>query len=194
MCAIARGLMNRPPLMMIDELSLGLAPVVVDEVADKLPRRPHNRLIETYETLGDRVGAARVRYGIGEIHRMTGRYNEALTEGNAALDSFRQLGDRLGEADTLNSIGGAHLGNRDFTDASRLLDETRTMYEELHDRQGEARALRGMAELARQTGHSPDAVAHLRRALTLLESLELPEADDVRAEITRIETDGPPDR
>ncbi|HEY7485803.1 MAG TPA: ABC transporter ATP-binding protein [Streptosporangiaceae bacterium] len=38
MCAIARGLMNRPPLMMIDELSLGLAPVVVDEIVDKLPR------------------------------------------------------------------------------------------------------------------------------------------------------------
>ncbi len=37
MCAIARGLMNGPRLMMIDELSLGLAPVVVDEIVDKLP-------------------------------------------------------------------------------------------------------------------------------------------------------------
>jgi branched-chain amino acid transport system ATP-binding protein len=37
MCAIARGLMNRPRLMMIDELSLGLAPVVVDEIVDRLP-------------------------------------------------------------------------------------------------------------------------------------------------------------
>jgi branched-chain amino acid transport system ATP-binding protein len=30
MCAIGRGLMSRPRLLMIDELSLGLAPVVVD--------------------------------------------------------------------------------------------------------------------------------------------------------------------
>jgi branched-chain amino acid transport system ATP-binding protein len=37
MCAIARGLMSRPRLMMIDELSLGLAPVVVDEIVDRLP-------------------------------------------------------------------------------------------------------------------------------------------------------------
>jgi branched-chain amino acid transport system ATP-binding protein len=37
MCAIARGLMNRPRLMMIDELSLGLAPVVVDEIVARLP-------------------------------------------------------------------------------------------------------------------------------------------------------------
>lgn len=37
MCAIARGLMGRPDLIMIDELSLGLAPVVVDEILGRLP-------------------------------------------------------------------------------------------------------------------------------------------------------------
>ena len=37
MCAIARGLMSRPRLMMIDELSLGLAPVLVDEIISRLP-------------------------------------------------------------------------------------------------------------------------------------------------------------
>jgi branched-chain amino acid transport system ATP-binding protein len=37
MCAIARGLMSQPELMMIDELSLGLAPVVVDEIMARLP-------------------------------------------------------------------------------------------------------------------------------------------------------------
>jgi branched-chain amino acid transport system ATP-binding protein len=36
MCAIARGLMGRPDLLMIDELSLGLAPVVVEEIVDRL--------------------------------------------------------------------------------------------------------------------------------------------------------------
>jgi branched-chain amino acid transport system ATP-binding protein len=33
MCAIARGLMSEPALLLIDELSLGLAPRVVDELA-----------------------------------------------------------------------------------------------------------------------------------------------------------------
>src|SRR5215211_5002316 len=36
MCAIARGLMSRPKLLMIDELSLGLAPKLVDEIVDRL--------------------------------------------------------------------------------------------------------------------------------------------------------------
>jgi branched-chain amino acid transport system ATP-binding protein len=36
MCAIARGLMARPRLLMVDEMSLGLAPVVVDLLLDVL--------------------------------------------------------------------------------------------------------------------------------------------------------------
>jgi branched-chain amino acid transport system ATP-binding protein len=39
MCAIARGIMSRPTLLMIDELSLGLAPKVVDSLGDALRRR-----------------------------------------------------------------------------------------------------------------------------------------------------------
>jgi branched-chain amino acid transport system ATP-binding protein len=37
MVAIARGLMGRPDLIMIDELSLGLAPLIVDEIIERLP-------------------------------------------------------------------------------------------------------------------------------------------------------------
>jgi branched-chain amino acid transport system ATP-binding protein len=36
MCAIARGLMSRPKLLMIDELSLGLAPNLVDQIVEQL--------------------------------------------------------------------------------------------------------------------------------------------------------------
>jgi branched-chain amino acid transport system ATP-binding protein len=38
MCAIARGLMGKPPLLLIDELSLGLAPIMVDEIVARLPQ------------------------------------------------------------------------------------------------------------------------------------------------------------
>jgi len=37
MLALGRGLMQEPELLMIDELSLGLAPVVVDEIIARLP-------------------------------------------------------------------------------------------------------------------------------------------------------------
>ncbi len=38
MCAIARGLMAAPRLLLIDELSLGLAPNIVDELVETLKR------------------------------------------------------------------------------------------------------------------------------------------------------------
>ena len=37
MCAIARALMSRPAFLLIDELSLGLARIVVDEILARLP-------------------------------------------------------------------------------------------------------------------------------------------------------------
>jgi branched-chain amino acid transport system ATP-binding protein len=36
MCAIGRGLMSRPRVLMIDELSLGLSPVAVDFLVESL--------------------------------------------------------------------------------------------------------------------------------------------------------------
>ena len=38
MCALGRALMSRPAALLIDELSLGLAPVVVDALLEQLPR------------------------------------------------------------------------------------------------------------------------------------------------------------
>jgi len=43
MCAIGRGLMAQPKLLLIDELSLGLAPVMVDRLVDAL-KRVHSEL------------------------------------------------------------------------------------------------------------------------------------------------------
>jgi branched-chain amino acid transport system ATP-binding protein len=43
MCAMARGLMAAPILLMIDEMSLGLAPVVVEQLMDALANPPRGR-------------------------------------------------------------------------------------------------------------------------------------------------------
>jgi len=38
MCAIARGLMARPKLLIVDELSLGLAPIILDVLVDTIQK------------------------------------------------------------------------------------------------------------------------------------------------------------
>ncbi len=48
MCALARGLMTRPNLLLIDELSLGLAPTIVDDILaaiDAIHRQEHLSLL-----------------------------------------------------------------------------------------------------------------------------------------------------
>jgi branched-chain amino acid transport system ATP-binding protein len=38
MCAIGRAVLSRPAYLLLDELSLGLAPLIVDEILARLPR------------------------------------------------------------------------------------------------------------------------------------------------------------
>ena len=48
MCAIARALMADPRLFLIDELSLGLAPVIVDLVTDTIKQIYRDRNISIF--------------------------------------------------------------------------------------------------------------------------------------------------
>lgn len=45
MCALGRGLMSNPRLLLIDELSLGLAPVVVERIVDALKKVYQKKLL-----------------------------------------------------------------------------------------------------------------------------------------------------
>ena len=44
MVAIGRGLMSNPELILLDELSLGLAPIVIKDIYDMLPKIVSNGL------------------------------------------------------------------------------------------------------------------------------------------------------
>jgi len=48
MCAIARGLMAKPKLLLLDELSLGLAPVMVDRILKAIREIHHSRKISIF--------------------------------------------------------------------------------------------------------------------------------------------------
>ena len=48
MCSIARGLMSHPRLLLLDELSLGLAPVVVDRLVNAIREVHRSRTISIF--------------------------------------------------------------------------------------------------------------------------------------------------
>jgi branched-chain amino acid transport system ATP-binding protein len=82
MCAIARALMSRPAFLLIDELSLGLAPIVVDEILARLP-----------EIVADGTGVLLVEQDAGAALEVAQRAY-VLENGRIALSgSARELAD-----------------------------------------------------------------------------------------------------
>jgi branched-chain amino acid transport system ATP-binding protein len=62
MCAIARGIMSAPKLLMIDELSLGLAPKVVDHLGTALR-----------QIMGEGLSLLLVEQDVATAFELTGR-------------------------------------------------------------------------------------------------------------------------
>ena len=69
MCAIGRALMSGPTILLIDELSLGLAPVVVDRLLDALVRGARRRYESSRRRPGRREVAELRRPGVSASSR-----------------------------------------------------------------------------------------------------------------------------
>jgi branched-chain amino acid transport system ATP-binding protein len=86
MCAIGRGLMSAPRLLMIDELSLGLAPIMVEQIIDTLRQvnRDGTTLLIVEQDVETALGEASRAYVLeaGEI-TLSGPAKELL--GNEAV-------------------------------------------------------------------------------------------------------------
>jgi branched-chain amino acid transport system ATP-binding protein len=80
MLAIGRALMSRPSLLMLDEPSLGLAPIVIEQVFD--------RIVELQQTYWPRRAAGRAKFSHG-----AGNRRPRLRAGNRDDYPVRPLGD-----------------------------------------------------------------------------------------------------
>ncbi len=82
MCALARGLMTRPDLLLIDELSLGLAPTIVDDILaaiDTIHRLEHLSLLIVEQDVQIALERANRAYVIESGHLvLSGQASELL--------------------------------------------------------------------------------------------------------------------
>jgi tetratricopeptide (TPR) repeat protein len=148
--------------------------------------RACRRALLAYQELGDGLGVADALLSIGETNQAMGRYPDALRHYEDAQERYRSLGDRRGEAMTLQALGSLHRSAGRLDDARAAYETAAAISRALDDPYLEASAHCGVGLALVLSGDTAQAVPRLRQALTLLESLDTPEADRIRARIAEI--------
>jgi len=127
---------------------------------------------------------------LGVIHGRLGRYRQAADYHQQALTLFREIGDRGGEAAALNGLGETLLADGRTGHARAQHSAALTIAEQIGDRYEQASAHNGLANAHHASGDTDRARHHWQQALALFAELDVPEADQVRAHLTGL--DSPP--
>jgi tetratricopeptide (TPR) repeat protein len=168
---------------------VGVALANLGDVAERRHRfteavADYRQAIEVCEEVGYLAGLADARRGLGRALGRLGAHDEGLAWLREALALGRRIGDADVETATLNDLGLVQrLAGRDGSDHHRAAraGATRT-----GDRYQQARALDGLAAAARAAGEVEQARQWWREALELFADLGVPEAGDVRGELSRL--------
>jgi DNA-binding SARP family transcriptional activator/Tfp pilus assembly protein PilF len=143
-----------------------------------------------FRDTGNRFGEA---YGLGILGSADlrqDRFQQAAGHHQRALALSREIGDRSGEASALNRIGEAFVATSQPDRARSQHASALALASKIGDKYQQARAHHGLAR-AHNAGSEPEqARDHWQRALTLYTYLGVPEADQVRAELTAADNHG----
>jgi DNA-binding SARP family transcriptional activator/Tfp pilus assembly protein PilF len=143
---------------------------------------PHaQQALDLFTAAGHRTGQARALNAVGWFLAQLGDYLPALASCQQALELQQELGDRTGEAETWDSLGYVHRHLRHEGEAITCYEQAVKLYRELGDRYSEADALNALGDAHHAFADSEAAQIAWRGALTILEQLDHPRADKIRA-------------
>ncbi|HTW04424.1 MAG TPA: BTAD domain-containing putative transcriptional regulator [Streptosporangiaceae bacterium] len=144
-----------------------------------------------FEEADNRQGQARALNNIGWYHAMIGDHRQALMRSWQALGLQRELGDRCGEANTWDTLGYSHQHLGQLAKSASCFQKAVRLFADMGSRSGEAEVLTHLGEVHRVAGSRQAAVAVWRQALTILDELEHPGADELRGKLRQLAgTDG----
>jgi tetratricopeptide (TPR) repeat protein len=132
---------------------------------------------------GDWWGRAQAGNLIAVALSRQGFFAEALDHVRPALEAHRQAGDRTNEPVTLNLMGWLLTGLGRHDEAVDCLRRAVSDGQRLGHLAGEAETLSHLGDAYQARGESGSATEAWRQALAILESLALPQADEVRAKL-----------
>jgi tetratricopeptide (TPR) repeat protein len=143
------------------------------------------RTLELLQAQGDTSGAANALNTVGWFHSLLGDHRQALTYCRQALALQVELHNHNGQADTWDSLGHAHQHLAEYDQASDCYRRAVELYRQLGDRYYEAGSLVRLGDTHLTTADAGEAVRQWTQALAILDELEHPDADELRAKISR---------
>jgi tetratricopeptide (TPR) repeat protein len=141
--------------------------------------------------LGARHGQAHSLTSLGEVYRRLGRYRQAVACLQEGLAIYRELGDRHGQAISLSNLGAVNERLGEHDEAVARLQEGLAIYRELGGPYGQAAALRHLGETLRAVARHQQARAAWQEALAICQALQLPEADQIHAQLAALPSQDP---
>ena len=141
--------------------------------------------------LGARHGQANALTSLGEVYRRVGQYQQAVACLQEGLTIYREVGDRHGQANSLTNLGAVdeRLGEHD--EAVARLQESLTIFRELGSPYGQAAALHHLGDTLRAVARHQQARAAWQEALAICQALQLPEADQIHAQLAALPSQDP---
>lgn len=134
-------------------------------------RRTHDLALSASRRAGSDAGAGHMLRGLGMVHIVQDRYDDALDCLQQAHTAFRRSGDRHGEADVRCGFGVLYrvLGRQ--AEALECYQRALPTYRDVGDRGGESFALYSHGVLLLELGHLAGARPYLEQALALSREL-----------------------
>jgi hypothetical protein len=96
------------------------------------------------------------------------------------VPSSQELGDRRGEVYALWGLGEVDRMRGHYEAAQHQFEQSHTICQEIGDRHGEAHALWGLGKAAEDMADTDTAADHWRKALQILDALQVPFSGTVR--------------
>jgi tetratricopeptide (TPR) repeat protein len=144
--------------------------------------------LDLSRAIGHRGRLAAALNGVGWFHALLGDPESALVSCGQALAIYTDLGDLHGQAHTWDSLGYAHHQLGHLARAMACYRNTLTLVRYLGDRYQEADTLANLGEVNLATGDPPGARVAWHRALAILDELDHPDAEKVRAKLAGLDS------
>ncbi|OPL18775.1 MAG: hypothetical protein AVO35_13035 [Candidatus Aegiribacteria sp. MLS_C] len=129
------------------------------------------RVLEKAEVLGNPRWRVLALNSLGTLHRMTGRFEEALEDLKTAIETAGELGDSELETAAMTSLGIVFLQLNRLEEAESHLRAAHSKALGSGDRRNEAYILGNLGILARRRGLPEEAMQAYRRAREIFEEM-----------------------